>query len=882
VAAARVHTVQAAFHSGEVSPEVDGRVDQDRYYRGCKTLENFVLRPLGGARRRPGMRYVAAAKSADKPVRVLDFVPSDTRSFVLEFGEFADEGYIRFFKDNGQLSDNPELVANGDFDLDLAGWTTSGATVWNAGRMLIPAVIGTGLQDVTVVSGTTYAVRFIVTGADGVLVRLGSTSGNGELLNTTVPPGNHVFMVSSPTTMISVRFGTALGATTDTLIDEVSVKVEGVLEIASPYLSADVAKISHAPSNDVLYLACEGYAPRKLQRTSDLNWTLSVVNFRPPATEEQPLRPAATLTLAALTGNAVGLEASAAVFLAADVDREIRFGTGRAVIVTVTDADTLVVDILDDFTSLTLTEGEWTLHGSPATAMTATKKEPVGAQTTLDTGVVAAFRAEDVGKYVRIHNGIVKITAFTDSSTVKGSILVKLAAITSTTDWTLESESWNEDDGYPTAVGFSSGDRLVWVRGQRGWASAVGDYENMGESTLDDSALSFRLNTDKVCFARDVIGATDLQILTSAAEFILTGGSDTPLAPLAIFQRSDTTYGAAQAHAFRVGPATLFIERSGRALRELAQDALTPGDRYVAADLLQLAGHLTPVGQKILEMAYQSTPDSVVWCVRSDGALLGLTYNRPENVIGWHRHLTEDGDAAVESVTVIPHPDGDRDQVWLAVRRTVDGSPVRYIEYLDDTSVFSATERRSVLNADGEMVEAVTDEEVSYGQAGLDSCIVYSGAAIALSAVTGLDHLEGKTVTVIGDGRVIGNYTVTGGVLVGASADEFETLEIGLPFVGRLVPMRPELQVQGSSQGVQKGHGEITVRAYRTSTLRIQGQDWNFRTPEDDIDAAIPLYTGDVAAGNLGWDTDGFIALEVREPLPCTVLLITSILGVGV
>lgn len=95
----RVSVIQTNFTAGEISPRLMGRVDVSKYSNGAKTMENFYPLVHGGAKRRPGTRYAAAAKNNDKLCRLIPFIFSRTQAFVLEFGE----GYIRFFNNSGQI-----------------------------------------------------------------------------------------------------------------------------------------------------------------------------------------------------------------------------------------------------------------------------------------------------------------------------------------------------------------------------------------------------------------------------------------------------------------------------------------------------------------------------------------------------------------------------------------------------------------------------------------------------------------------------------------------------------------------------------------------------------------------------------------------------------
>jgi len=852
VAEARVHTILNSLTAGEWSPEADGRVDLKKYYQACKELTNFIVRPIGGARRRAGTRFVKPSISNDTVSVLYAYAPRAGVDYILEFGHQK----IRFYRNNGQISTNPELVVNGAFTTTLNNWTEgnvgTGDVAWDAGRAKFTTPLDTDVaalrQDVTVVAGTVYEIRLTIAGGS-LEVGIWSTVpglGTPDIYSATLGPGVHVLSLSSPTTLMSLNVALD-GVVATRYLDDVSVKQAGPLEVVTPYLAADLRYLRFAPSADVLYIACEGYAPRKLQRTSDVNWTLSTITFRPPPTEEKPTSLAAALTLSAVTGNGITITASPGIFVGAgDVDRIIVSGTGRAVITGFTSSTQVTADVLDDFASVNIASGAWTLNGSPSCSLTPNKKEPVGALCTLTTST-SAFRAADVGKYLHIQNGIIKITTFTSATSIAGTILHKLDAVTPTTNHTLEQEAWNATDGFPVDVGYDASDRLVWLRDERVWGSVIGDYENMSESTLDDDAFQWRLRTTEVCLARWIVGATDLLIGTSGAEFVLSGGSEGVLTPTNIKAQSDTTYGSARVRALRVGGVVLFVDGSGRGLREFVFD-FAEANRYVAPDLLQLAQHLVPEGVTIVRTAYQRSPDSIVWCVLSDGGMLAMTYNRAEDVVAW---APQETNGTVEDVAVIRHPDGDRDQVWLVVLR----NGVRCIEFLDDTSLFE--------DANG----------ASYGRAGLDSCLLYNG--VPITAVTGATHLANRDdVVVIADGLALEDPISVDGAGAFTLPAAASKIEAGLFSPSVLIPMRPEVQIDGTSQGRPKAHGTITVRVYRTMGLKVNEDIISIESP-------ITLYDGDMTVENEGWDADGFITIRQDKPYPCEVLMVTSVLAVG-
>jgi len=227
--------------------------------------------------------------------------------------------------------------------------------------------------------------------------------------------------------------------------------------------------------------------------------------------------------------------------------------------------------------------------------------------------------------------------------------------------------------------------------------------------------------------------------------------------------------------------------------------------------------------------------------------LLGLTYIREEDVIGWSRHPT---DGEVESMAVIPNPEGSGHELWISVKREISGVTKRFIEYLDP------------------------DIHV-------DSGIVYSGAPVL--SVSGLDHLEGETVKVVGDGMVYADAVVVSGAITLSPAFAASEIQVGLPYTSKLETMRPEVSLSnGSSRGMKKAWGDCYVAIQESSGLEINDEVVPFRMAGDLLGLSITSFTGDKSVNQLGWArNEGRIIIEQAQPLPCTILAIFGDLQVG-
>ena len=639
-------------------------------------------------------------------------------------------------------------------------------------------------------------------------------------------------------------------------------------QINSPYFINDLPRLKWVQSADVMYLVHATYPVHKLTRTGHTAWTLNPAVFLPPPTVEALFSPSGTLTPAATTGNGVTFTCSLGVWTGGDVNRQIISGASRAVIQTIVSGTQVTADILDPFPSTAaIPQGQWALSGSPnAGTCDPSIKEPVGANTTL-TLSIGGFRAVDVGKYVKLNDGIVRLISVASQTSATGEIVKVLTSDSPAAagTWTLESPTWSAARGYPVAATFHEG-RLVLAstkaQPQTLWGSASGDFENFGVGTGAGDAYEFSIAANKVNIGRWLLPSRVLLLGTKGGEFRVTGGNDLPITPTNVDAKSETSYGSNFVNPARVGAAILFCQRSGRKLRELAFSL--DYDSYVAPDLTVLAEHIFPIGKVIQEMDFQQDPDPLLWVVRSDGMLVAMSYDRSNDVVGWHRHPVggtqvvevDGGIGGVESVAVIPHSDGDREQVWLSVTRRINGTWVRQIEYMDDSQGF-------------------------YGHLNVDCALTYSGAPATTFA--GLDHLRGKVVDIVGDGAYYGQRTVpttgTAQVVISPAAKK---VEIGLPYRSTFETLRAEVAgPQGSSQGQKKRQPKVCIRAIDTMGIKINGYQQPARRSTDLMGSPPTLFTGDYESSKLGWDTQARNIVIQDLPFPATLLGLFGITDVA-
>ena len=520
-------------------------------------------------------------------------------------------------------------------------------------------------------------------------------------------------------------------------------------------------------------------------------------------------------------------------------------------------------------TAWTLTDVDFTKGPMQDANITTTTLNP--GQSAVGTGIAlvasavtginsgSGFLATDVGRFVFLSGGYAKITGVTDTTNATIEILVALSGASATADWRLG--AFSDTTGHPSCVTFFE-QRLVFAgttnQPQTIFFSKSGDYENMdanlGGTVADDDAIIYTIASNQVNAIRFMTATRTLIIGTAGGEFTVSGGgTDNAITPTNILIKKQSNHGAANVDAIAVGNATLFLQRAKRKIRELAYNFDVDG--YIAPDMTILAEHISEGG--LTQMAYQQEPNQVIYAVRGDGELIGLTYQREQQVTAWHRHIFGgvfgSGNAVCESVAVIPTDDTEY-EVYVIVKRTINGATRRFVEYINN---FDFTE---------------TDNTTFNF---LDSALAYSGSAV--TTISGLDHLEGQTVSILANGATHPDKTVSNGSI---TLDRSSTnVKVGLSYSSILQTMRLDAGSQnGTSQGKTKRIYEITIRLFESVGVEVGESLDNmeripFRTSSDPMDQGIPPFTGDKAVEFRGnYDTDGFIFVRQTQPLPLTIL----------
>lgn len=560
------------------------------------------------------------------------------------------------------------------------------------------------------------------------------------------------------------------------------------------------------------------------------------------------------------------------------------------------------------------------------------------------------FNANHVGSYWWLggkttvdgleKQGFFKITGFTDSTHVSATVKWKLSTTSATKIW--GEGAWSKHRGFPSAVGLMDG-RIYYGRTPNSPRNIYGSqpyaYEDFtpAKNNEDSGAINIELATNACGDGSDIrwiTGQNFLLVGTYGNEFVVKGSGDSGITPTDVSARARSNWGSEDIQPVAVDSMIHFVQRTGKKIRQFTYDYYL--DAYKAVDISLYSEHL--LENQIVEVAYQKNPDSVLWCLREDGQVALLTIETNQQVQAWA--MLEYPDAFVESVETIPSYDGLYDEVYMIVRRVINGQTVRHVERIqnmitpdiqakcwyvrdglnydafDNTSGISLTLSAKTGNITmtasssafsssmvGRRIRVVDAEMNIIGEAtitGYTSATVvsakvrkdfdktsYSGGSwgVSVKSLSGLAHLEGKEVQILADGAVQTSKTVNSGS-ISLELDAFYII-VGLGYQSyfKLMPVEQGSET-GTSIGKRKRINELSMRVWNTSGCRVGGsldqlQQITYRKPQTPLGTPEKLFSGILPniKFNQGWVWDATITVEQSQPLPMNVLAITPIVN---
>ena len=804
----KVH--QVAMVGGEVAPSLWYRHDIEKVKISLAKCRNFIPMPHGSASFRPGMWYASETKDSGK-VALIPMSFSSEYSIHIEAGN----KYMRFY-----LSGQPIKLAVSD----TSAWVT--ATSYNA-------------------------YDYVNTGVDIYRCILGHTSAVDD------EPG------------IGVDWATYW------------VK-DSTYEIASPYETVDLDNIRYVQSANTLFILDGTHPPYVLKRNSNKDWSLSIYEFENgPFLKDNDTDD--TLKVTSVSGSTgrlnetVDVTASKSMFVSSDVGRwiKIHYTQDASKISNGYENPPAAGDIAGPWD----VDGKWTITGRFDGMDAGTIQGRVSVMYSVNNGTTyqeydsflnmygqtnmvidGELRADDYNgimpkikltcnqdihpfswtlRYERESlDGLLKITSVTSATKVMCKVMKKCTYLDiPTTQWALG--AWTDGEGWPSMAMFHQ-DRLTFARTKTSpfdiWQSVTGDYYNFEIHTpvQDDDSIRIPIRSRSLDNINGLVSLKDLIVLTSGGEWRISGSSEgNAITPDSMYISNQGYRGSYDMEPVIAGSSVLFVQRFGTRIRDLAYSFESDG--YDSNDLSIFATHLFD-GYTVVDWCWQQEPWNVLWVVRSDGVLLGMTYMKEQDVWAWHVHSTQGKVEAISCASGMYE-----DEVYIIVSRTVGGIERRYVEKLSAKA-----------------------EELH-----LDCAVIAYNGEEPTTSVTDLGHLEGKDVVVLADGVPIFGHKVSSGAITLVKPAYF--VAVGLGYTGEIqtLPMMYDTQ-EGISTGSRNRAVEIILQLSNS-------QKGYVGTDDDDM---YPIHYADngpftgtvneLLSSEYGYSSQ--VAIQQREPLPFTIM----------
>jgi len=877
---ARKSTAFFGFNRGLISKLALARVDMKRLSFSAERMNNWMPRVLGSMMLRPGLGYLGSTHN-NAQARFLSFVFSTDDTALVELTDQAMRVWV-----NDAVITRPTVttaVVNGNFTSNINSWTDNdeaGATsAWNSFGYM--SLLGDGtsaaIRDQTVAvpvasQNVEHALRIEIARGP-VTLRVGSTTGgDGYIAETVLDTGYHSLSFI-PAGNFSIRFMSTL--TYPVYVDSVNVEAAGPMVLPAPWGTNDLRSVRYDQSGDILFVACNNFLQRKIERRSETSWSLVwYLSDNGPYFKENVTE--TTIAVSAVTGE-VTMTASRGIFADTHVGCLFKArSAGQRVTANISTQNTFTNPILATgvgesrrFT-ISLT-GTWvataTLQrsvgvvGNWVDVTTYTTNQATTYADTLDNQDVYYRIGIKTGQYTSgtmvsaldyplgSITGVARVAQYNSSTSVIVDILSEFGSTDPSKYWS--EGSWSSLSGFPSAVAFYEG-RLWWAGSNGIFGSVSDDFHNFNPDTIGDSGpINRTVGSGPVDDINWILPLQRLIIGAEGAEHSVRATSfDEVLTPSNFNIKEASSQGSRfTTPAVKIDSRGVYVQRGGTRLFELAFDGEVGDYRSTEATLV-----VPEVGEpSIVHVAVQRLPDTRVHCVRSDGIVAILIYNPVENVLCW---VTFETDGTVEDAVVLP---GDvEDAVYYVVKRTINGVTKRYLE-------------RWALESEA---RGATTTKTS------DSFISYSGAAT--TTITGLSHLEGKTVVVWGNGKDLGTKEVVGGQIT-TLPEAVTTAYVGLSYTAQWKSTK--LAYASDREPPQLTfHKKITQLGFVLADAYAQSLTFgpDFTTMDDmplvenseDVDSGTlhAFYDEELVEFPGEWSGDSRLCVQAQSPRPVTVL----------
>ncbi|WP_272514606.1 MULTISPECIES: hypothetical protein [unclassified Providencia] len=855
--------IQPSFSGGEIAPSLYGRIDLAKYSTALRKCENFLVRQYGGIENRPGTKFIAAAKYPNKKCRLIPFQFSTVQTYALEMGD----KYMRVIKDGGQV-----LYADGEHEGEIFELATPyrEADLFN--------LKFTQSADVMTIVHADYPPMELqrYDHDDWKLVPVETRNGPFEDINTDKERKVYASAQTGDVTLTATHsiFGTELVGK-QFYIEQPAVDSIPIWETDKTVSSSSVASKSFDTEEEA----------KTFITTLDPGDLISItVN---PMSNEWTVK----------YSRGFSRRAGSHYYMPVSTGKT---GTLRP----------------------SHTEGlAWDGWGE-------------------DTGVQ--------WEYLHSGFGIVRIKSVSsDGKTANATVISRIpsnAIGEARASYKWARAAWNDVDGYPSTVMYYQ--QRLFFAGSRAypqtiWASRSGDYKDFGKNNpiQDDDRIIYTYAGRQVNEIRHLIDVGSLVALTSGGEYQITGDQNKVLTPSSFSFSSQGANGCSDVPPIAVANIALYIQEKGSAVRDLAYSFDVDG--YQGTDLTIMANHLFQRHQ-IIDWAFSIVPYSIAWCIRDDGKLLSLTYLREQQVFAW---APQETDGQFESTCSVS--EGNEDAVYFIVCRKVGDGTVRYIERLS-SRLFTKTEDAffvdSGLSYDGRNKDesstvhlttvdnwtyegdiALTASNAIFKDSDIGNAIhlpyfeddenktlrceitefinthavrvtpnrdvpellqdkPLSEWGFARFRFEGLQHIEGKTTSILADANVLPQQKVSGGAV--SLEEPAVVVHIGLPYVSDMETLDIHINGQetlldkkklvkvaslivNSSRGIWAGTEKDRLYEYAQREFEF------YDNPVDDATGVVEINL------DAQWSKNGRVYVRQSDPLPLSILAAIPRLDVG-
>jgi len=622
------------FTGGEWSPALNARVDLAKYQTAAKLLKNMIVHPEGGSSNRPGTRFVCECKHSDKLCRLIPFQYNVEQSYVLEFGD----EYFRVIADGEQLLDGgvPVEVATDytEDDLDLIKFTQSADVLYLAhpdyplkkisrfsdtSWSYETVSIGSSTPAPTTLAltggsgnSTTYAVTATINGEESLISNEAVGNDNGASMTWDAQFGVDEFNIYQKKDgiygWIAKASGTTTSYTTDNTVD--------------PDMDSTPPEEFNPFSNDnTLVSLSADILPSTWTHVTNMSCTATGWSASSPAYFYQG-RLQYVLDDTVTAGYGLVWRGGSAYTPIIELD--YTGGTGSVQVsgfsLTATDTYTSLGTAPRSFRFEGWSGSAWVILGSWSGEINWSDLE----KRTFTFNNETAY-----DKYRLV------ITQRADGLDYGSMVLGQLELFTGTYEAGINN---------PGVVAFHQ-QRLVPARTdtnpQTFWGSQPSRFQNFNVSVplRETDSYEFTISDQQINEIKWMVSfRNNLMIGTSGSEWVATGGDGGSINPTSIDVKLEGRLGSSDLPAIIIGNSILFVARGGRVISDFAYSLADDG--FAGADLTLIGSHLFRERQ-LKEWAFQRLPDRILWCVMDDGVLLGMTYDKGQQVWAWTQHYTD-------------------------------------------------------------------------------------------------------------------------------------------------------------------------------------------------------------------------------------------------